>query len=160
MGCYSPFPEDLPDPRIEPRSPALQVDALPLEPPGKFTFFFACSLKIAVGSLNTAPLPAGTMLPFASRGRRRTGSASRSRCAGSAQRTSQGWLLQRTWAPQAPASAELRAPLLLRARTAAVSSTGGAVYPLPANVLGQFCSSVLPWEHLSLACSRADFQAI
>ena len=28
-------PEDLPDPGIEPRSPALQADALPSEPPGK-----------------------------------------------------------------------------------------------------------------------------
>ena len=32
-----PFPslEDLPDPGIEPRSPALQEDSLPQEPPGK-----------------------------------------------------------------------------------------------------------------------------
>ena len=32
-----PFPSlgDLPDPEIEPRSPALQADALPSEPPGK-----------------------------------------------------------------------------------------------------------------------------
>ena len=32
-----PFPsaEDLPDPGIEPESPALQADALPSEPPGK-----------------------------------------------------------------------------------------------------------------------------
>jgi len=28
-------PEDLPDLGIEPRSPALQVDSLPFEPPGK-----------------------------------------------------------------------------------------------------------------------------
>ena len=28
-------PGDLPDPGIEPRSPALQTDPLPLEPPGK-----------------------------------------------------------------------------------------------------------------------------
>ena len=28
-------PGDLPDPGIEPRSPALQADALPSEPPGK-----------------------------------------------------------------------------------------------------------------------------
>ena len=37
--CWSglPFasPEDLPDPGIEPRSPTLQADALPSEPPGK-----------------------------------------------------------------------------------------------------------------------------
>ena len=29
----SPSPRDLPDPGIEPRSPALQVDSLPSEPP-------------------------------------------------------------------------------------------------------------------------------
>ena len=37
--CWSglplPSPEDLPDPGIEPGSPALQADALPSEPPGK-----------------------------------------------------------------------------------------------------------------------------
>ena len=30
-----PSPWDLPDPGIEPRSPTLQADALPSEPPGK-----------------------------------------------------------------------------------------------------------------------------
>ena len=30
-----PSPGDLPNPGIEPRSPALQADALPSEPPGK-----------------------------------------------------------------------------------------------------------------------------
>ena len=30
-----PFSRDLPNPGIEPRSPALQVDSLPAEPPGK-----------------------------------------------------------------------------------------------------------------------------
>ena len=34
-GLPFPSPGDLPDPRIEPRSPALQADALPFEPPGK-----------------------------------------------------------------------------------------------------------------------------
>ena len=37
--CWSglpfPSPGDLPDPEIEPVSPALQADALPSEPPGK-----------------------------------------------------------------------------------------------------------------------------
>ena len=33
-GLPFPSPEDLPDPRIEPRSPALQMDSLPSEPPG------------------------------------------------------------------------------------------------------------------------------
>ena len=36
--CWSglpfPSPEDLPNPGIEPESPALQADALPSEPPG------------------------------------------------------------------------------------------------------------------------------
>ena len=30
-----PFPGDLPNPRIEPRSPTLQADSLPAEPQGK-----------------------------------------------------------------------------------------------------------------------------
>ena len=34
-GYPLPFPGDLPDPRIEPRSPALQADSLPSEPQGK-----------------------------------------------------------------------------------------------------------------------------
>ena len=34
-GLPLPSPGDLPDPGIEPRSPALQADALPSEPPGK-----------------------------------------------------------------------------------------------------------------------------
>ena len=33
-GLPFPPPGDLPDPGIEPSSPALQVDALPFEPPG------------------------------------------------------------------------------------------------------------------------------
>ena len=37
--CWSglpfPSPGDLPDPGIEPRSPTLQADALPSEPPGR-----------------------------------------------------------------------------------------------------------------------------
>ena len=38
-GLPFPSPGDLPDPGIEPRSPALQADALPFEPPGKPTKF-------------------------------------------------------------------------------------------------------------------------
>ena len=34
-GLAFPSPEGLPDPGIEPGSPALQADALPSEPPGK-----------------------------------------------------------------------------------------------------------------------------
>ena len=34
VGCHS-FSRDIPDPRIEPGSPALQANALPSEPAGK-----------------------------------------------------------------------------------------------------------------------------
>ena len=34
-GLPLPSPGDLPDPGIEPRSPTLQADTLPSEPPGK-----------------------------------------------------------------------------------------------------------------------------
>ena len=33
-----PSPGELPNPEIEPRSPALQADSLPSEPPGKFNY--------------------------------------------------------------------------------------------------------------------------
>ena len=47
-------PRDLPDPGIKPMSPALQVDSLPTEPPGKFSshlilflsFLLLCSLGL------------------------------------------------------------------------------------------------------------------
>ena len=35
IGEPFPFPGDLPNPGIEPRSPALQAHSLPAEPPGK-----------------------------------------------------------------------------------------------------------------------------
>ena len=38
VGCHFPSPGDLPDPGIEPGSPAFQADALPSEPPGKPMF--------------------------------------------------------------------------------------------------------------------------
>ena len=43
---WFPFssPGDLPDPRIEPRSPALQADALTSEPPGKPKVKWSCSV--------------------------------------------------------------------------------------------------------------------
>ena len=34
-----PSPRDLPNPGIKPRSPALQADSLPYEPPGESLFF-------------------------------------------------------------------------------------------------------------------------
>ena len=45
-GLPFPSPGDLPDPRIEPRSPALQADALPSKPPGEsFIAKFRLKLK-------------------------------------------------------------------------------------------------------------------
>ena len=51
--CWSglpfPSPRDVPDPGIEPGSPALQAEALPSEPPGKLKNVFAgmitCKVK-------------------------------------------------------------------------------------------------------------------
>ena len=42
-GLPFPFPGDLSDPGIETRSPALQADALPSEPPGNTTTLFQFS---------------------------------------------------------------------------------------------------------------------
>ena len=39
-GLPFPSPGDLPDPGVEPESPALQADALPPEPPGNPTVIF------------------------------------------------------------------------------------------------------------------------
>ena len=120
-------------------------------------------MEIAVGSLNTFPLPGGEqLLPFASRGRRRPGSASWSRCAGSTERTSQVWLLQCTWPPQAPASAELKAPLLLCARDPAVSSIRGSneppspPTPLNSFVAQAFPGNSFPWHPLGQTCKEYD----
>ena len=44
-GLPFPSPEDLPNPRIEPRSPALQTDALLSEPPGKLTIPRSCEIQ-------------------------------------------------------------------------------------------------------------------
>ena len=44
-GYPFPSPGDLPNPGIEPRSPALQVDSLPAEPPGKPTVPRGNSIK-------------------------------------------------------------------------------------------------------------------
>ena len=40
-----PFSRDLPDPGIEPRSPALQADSLPSEPPGQPLYTIISLLK-------------------------------------------------------------------------------------------------------------------
>ena len=44
-GFPFPSPRDLPDPGIEPGSPALQADALPSEPSGKSSHSRACVLE-------------------------------------------------------------------------------------------------------------------
>ena len=46
-GLPFPSPGDLPDPRIEPQSPALQVDALPSEPPGNPKYKKGFAQKLA-----------------------------------------------------------------------------------------------------------------
>ena len=38
-GLPFPFPGDLPDPGIEPMSPALQAASLPSEPPENFSYY-------------------------------------------------------------------------------------------------------------------------
>ena len=47
-----PSPGDLPNPEIKPRSPALQADSFPAEPPGKpeMTFALRCLVKWAKAS--------------------------------------------------------------------------------------------------------------
>ena len=42
-GLPFPSPGDLPEPGIEPGSPALQADSLPFEPPGKYLVKFNSS---------------------------------------------------------------------------------------------------------------------
>ena len=54
MGCHS-SPGDLPNPGIDPRSPALQADSLPAEPPG---------VKSAVCCLNQSSLMDSWVLTF------------------------------------------------------------------------------------------------
>jgi len=39
-GLPFPSPRDLPDPGNKPRSPALQADSLPTEPPGKSCYYY------------------------------------------------------------------------------------------------------------------------
>ena len=47
-GLPFPSPEDLPNPGIEPRSPALQADALPSEPSGKPKLELKTSLSLFI----------------------------------------------------------------------------------------------------------------
>ena len=47
IGCHFLSSGDLPDPGIEPRSPALQADALPSEPPGNICEYTLKYFKIS-----------------------------------------------------------------------------------------------------------------
>ena len=59
-----PFPSlgDLPNPGIKPRSPALQADALPSEPPGKLKNTGVGSLSLLQGIFPTQELNRGLLL--------------------------------------------------------------------------------------------------
>ena len=50
-GLPFPSPGNLPDPRIEPRSPTLQADALLSEPPGKPPNFFLMQKQLIITTL-------------------------------------------------------------------------------------------------------------
>ena len=52
-GFPFPSPGDLPDPGIEPRSPALQADALTSEPPGKPNLSFTFFSKVILNTVST-----------------------------------------------------------------------------------------------------------
>ena len=56
VGCHSLL-QDLPDPGIEPRSPALQADCLPLEPPGKLIPSYFLSWRQLPSVSVCLPLP-------------------------------------------------------------------------------------------------------
>ena len=55
-GLPFPSPGDLPNPGIEPRSPTLQADALPSEPPGNPTLKLIQCPRICLGVLVSSPL--------------------------------------------------------------------------------------------------------
>ena len=50
-GLPFPSPGDLSDPGIKPRSPTLQADSLPLEPPGKPIYIISLSLSLSLYSI-------------------------------------------------------------------------------------------------------------
>ena len=60
-GWYFPSPGDLPNPRIKPRSPALQADSLPAEPQGKPKNTGVGSLPILQGIFPTQELNWGLL---------------------------------------------------------------------------------------------------
>ena len=60
-GSPFPSPGELPNPGIEPRSPALQVDSLPAEPPGKPKNTGMGSLSLLQGVFLTQELKQGLL---------------------------------------------------------------------------------------------------
>ena len=61
-GLPCPPPGDLPNPRIKPRSPALQADSLPSEPPGKLNYInqksnWLLKYQVAKEALKTKSFP-------------------------------------------------------------------------------------------------------
>ena len=64
-GVPFPFPGDLPDPGIEPRSPTLQADSLPSEPPRKLglvvvnSLSFSLSVKLLISLSNMSEILVG-----------------------------------------------------------------------------------------------------
>ena len=58
-GLPCPPPGHLPDPGIEPGSPALQADSLPSEPPGRPKNTGMCNLSLLQGNFSTSELNRG-----------------------------------------------------------------------------------------------------
>ena len=56
-GLPFPSPGDLPNPGIEPGSPALQADSLPSESSGKLRTTLARTKSLVLSALESAPLP-------------------------------------------------------------------------------------------------------
>ena len=54
-GLLCPSPGDIPDPGIEPVSPALQVDSLPLSPQGSPRLYMICVLSLAQADKSPPP---------------------------------------------------------------------------------------------------------
>ena len=61
LKLYFPSPGDLPNPGIEPRSPALREDSLPTEPPGKSKNTGVGSLSLLQGIFPTQELKQGLL---------------------------------------------------------------------------------------------------
>ena len=56
VGCLCPSPGDLPNPGIKPRSPAMEADSLPSEPPGKLMNTGVGSLSLLQGTFQAQEL--------------------------------------------------------------------------------------------------------